>query len=217
MIIITFPSPSQYHRPDKQHLPPNIQNIQTYNDSLIPSGSVINFIARLLYRDTPITLSKDQTGSHANQSIEVRKHIIERNHVHQAQSRARTPKDLTLPQNTKVVALAAVLLINFKHDLGAHARPDHLIELQDRQQSRDRPIVRNIVPVDHIALATDEVPNVSSELPNPHTVTRGTCCQAPRVATVDVRVLVMAQAVDIIGDILSDTRGRVDPIYKLAW
>lgn len=129
-------------------------------------------LSSLLYSNTSITLPKNQASSSPNQSVEICKDAIQRDHIHHPQSRAGASQDLAIPQDTKKVVLGVALLIHLKHDLGAHAWPDHDIQLQDGEQSGEGPIVRHVVPVNHVALATNEVADVGRELADPDAETR---------------------------------------------
>src|ERR1700729_4651183 len=97
-------------------------------------------LSTLLYRNTSITLPKNQASSSPNQSVEICKHAIQRDHIHHPQSRAGASQNLGIPKDTKKVVLGVALLIHLKHDLGAHSRPDHDVQLQDGKQSGERPI-----------------------------------------------------------------------------
>lgn len=44
----------------------------------------------------------------------------------------------------------------------------------------------NIMSIDHIAVTTNEIPDVGREFSNPNTITRGTGSQTPGIITVYV-------------------------------
>lgn len=51
-------------------------------------------------------------------------------------------------------------LIYFKDNLGAHAWPDHDINLQEGEKTGNAAIMSNVVPIDHIAFSRDQIPDM---------------------------------------------------------
>lgn len=62
----------------------------------------------------------------------------------------------------------ASLLIYFKNDLGAHAWPNHDIDLKKRQKSRNTSVMSNVVAIDYIALSRDEISDMSGQFSDPN-------------------------------------------------
>lgn len=111
---------------------------------------------------------------------------------------------------------ALLLAVELKHNLGAHSRPDHLIQLQDREQPRDRPVVRNVVVIDVFALAGNNVAEMSGEFADPNTNRSCTGGQGEGSVSVDVAVLPVTPAIYCICKLLRHACGAVFAVYKLA-
>lgn len=75
----------------------------------------------------------------------------------------------------------------------------------------------DIVSVDHVTFPLDEVAEVRGQLADPHAEAGGAGGEAPGVVAVHIGVLVIAQAVDLIGDVLRDASGGIYTVDELAW
>lgn len=75
----------------------------------------------------------------------------------------------------------------------------------------------NIVPINHVPGSINEVPDVSSEFTDPDAVAGGAGCETAGVVAVDVRILVLSETVNFVGDILVDAGCGVDAVHELAW
>lgn len=71
--------------------------------------------------------------------------------------------------------------------------------------------------VDYAALSINEAADVAGEFCNPDTEACNTGWETARIITVDVGILIVSQAVHIIGICLCDASRRVLAINKLAW
>lgn len=77
--------------------------------------------------------------------------------------------------------------------------------------------MRDVVAVDDGAGSVDERPDVRGELADPDAVGGGACCETAWVVAVDVRVFVVAEAVDFVSDGLVDAGCGVDAVDEFAW
>lgn len=66
------------------------------------------------------------------------------------------------------MGVPVALLVQLKDHLGAHARPHHLVELEDGEQTRERAIVSHIVEVDDLSLAVDDILEMRRKLGHPN-------------------------------------------------
>jgi hypothetical protein len=76
--------------------------------------------------------------------------------------------------------------------------------------------VCDIVSINHVAGPVNEVPDVGSEFANPDAVAGGAGCETAGVVAVDVRILVLSEAVHFVGDGLVDAGCGVDAVHELA-
>ena len=105
------------------------------------------------------------------------------------------------------------MFVQLEDDLRTHPGPDHNVNLEDREQSRNRTIMGDIVSVDDRLIPAGEVLKMTRQFGYPDTETGETGGKAPGVISVYVRVLIVAQPVYIVCHDLSDTCRRVDTIY----
>lgn len=108
------------------------------------------------------------------------------------------------------------LAVNLKDDLRAHAGPDHGINLQDRQQAGHRTIVSDVVEVNDVALASNDVADVASQLEHPDAEGTGAGRERVGVVAVDLAVLPVTETVDGLGLLLGHAGGRVLAVDELA-
>lgn len=77
--------------------------------------------------------------------------------------------------------------------------------------------MRDVVSVNHVAGSVNKVPDVGSEFSDPDAVAGGAGCETAGVVAVDVRILVLSEAVHFVGDGLVDAGCGVDAVHELAW
>lgn len=109
-----------------------------------------------------------------------------------------------------------LFLVQLKDHLGTHAGPDHGVELQDGQKSRDRSVVRYVVEVDGAVLAFDDGSEVCGELPDPDAPGGGGGPQRVGAVAVHLAVLPVSKSVDCVGKLLGHTCCAVGAIDKFT-
>lgn len=153
------------------------------------------------------TQSRHLGGPNTDQSIGVVEERLDGDHIHSSQSRVGAAKHLSAPEDAQEVASLA--RVQLEDDFGAHAGPDHDVELEDAEETRDRTVVCHIVTVDDGAGAVDGVAQVLSQLGKEDAVAGSAGGQRGRAVAVDEAVLVLTAAEDGFGIGLRDAVGRV--------
>ena len=89
--------------------------------------------------------------------------------------------------------------------LGAHARPDHGLNLQHGQHAGYTPVMSDVVPPENPVLPpSDHAPQPDRQLSEPNTVARGAGSEGKRVVPEDGAVLPLSHAVGCVGLRLGD-------------
>lgn len=110
----------------------------------------------------------------------------------------------------------ANLLIYLKDNLGAHAWPDHDIDLEEGEKARHTAIVSNIMAIDYIALSRDKISDISGQFGDPNPECAYSSVERCRRVAVNVRVFPVTEAIYFIRNGLSHANGAVNTIDKLA-